>query len=197
MDLPLFFHGLTRSRGIWPSAAVRPALIAAAAIAGYATFTSLTATQAPGTVAQQPEPEWVGQFAGPVVEATPPSAPATSASYILPDAASTGSLSKKTSTLPAGAPKVVSKTVGTPRHAQLNEEATKVAVSAQASIPAAAIAAPAAPTPPALIPAEAAGPAPRSQNLLSRVTDRLPDRGLLLKPLGLVGDAFHNIVKSF
>jgi hypothetical protein len=194
MNLPLFFHGLTKPASIWPAVAVRPALLAAAAIAGYATFMSLQASKAPATAIAE-QPRWVGQFEKPVAEAMPQSAPATSASYILPDTASTGGSAKKIAPLPTVAPKVVAKTAVPPRRP---DEINKPVAVASITPSATALPGPAAPMPPALIPtAEAAPPAPRRQNLLSRVTDRLPEKGTLLKPLGLMGDAVHSLVKFF
>ncbi len=199
MSLPLFFYGLTKPASIWPAAAVRPSLVAAAAIAGYVIF--MPFAQKTATDAMTEQPQWVGNIERPDVQTQVQLEPTTSASYVLPDAVSTGTVAKKAAVSVAAAPKAVnSKLVTPPRKPQSIEDAGKptqptsatvipVAMTASDGIPRDVI-------PPEPIPPHAETP-PRPRNLFSPVTDRLPARGTLMTPFHVVGDAVHNLIKFF
>jgi hypothetical protein len=201
MQLPLFFHGLPGASPLRP--ALQAAIVAAAAVAGYVTFLPLTQKmdQAGLTVAGAEQPQWAGHIERPDLDAPAPSARITSASYVVPEASAIDNAAKKNGAAVAVIPKVAGKPILPPRRP--TDEAVKtVAPVLPASVAAAPIQ-PAAntPVPPAPIPVVMASaevpPKPAARNMFSPVTDRLPTTGNLLKPFNVVGDAFHNLIKSF
>jgi hypothetical protein len=196
MNLPLIAHRLTGLAAGRP--AIQAGLIAAAALAGYFTLIPFQ-HKSTASVASADQPQWVGHIEGPDTGAPAPLAPITSASYVVPEATLTGNAAKKSTSAAAPAPKAVSKLV-LPPHRPADEASH--AVPAPAVIMPAAVT-PATSVPPELIPPEMI-PAgnevktkPQPRNLLSRVADRLPEKGSLLKPFNVVGDAFHSLIKSF
>jgi hypothetical protein len=194
MHLPLFFYGLPGASPLRP--ALQAAAVVAAAVAGYVTFLPLTQRPDPTglPVAQSSEqPPWAGHIERPDLDAPAPSAPVTSASYVLPEAGSIDNPSKRDATAIAIIPKVPGKPVLPPRRPSADEALRTVAPGASP--------APGTPVPPAPIPVAVAAsetPAkPVSRNVFSPVTDHLPTTATLMKPFRAVGDAFHNLIKSF
>jgi hypothetical protein len=196
MQLPLFFHGLTGASPLRP--ALQAAIVAAAAVAGYVTFLPLTQTSGPAhlTVAEAEQPQWAGHIEEPGMDAPPPAARVTSASYVVPEAGTLDNASKKNGLASSVIPKIGGKPVLPPRRPASTDEAAKTAAPVAASL---ATPAPGALIPPAPIPVAVAAsevPAkPAARNMFSPVTDRLPTTGTLLKPFRVVGDAFHNLIK--
>jgi hypothetical protein len=207
MHLPLFFHGQPGTSPLRP--ALHAAIVATAAIAGYVTFLPLTQRSNPAalTTAEAEQPQWAGRIEQPDVDTPAPSARITSASYVVPEAGSIDNGSKKSGAAAAVMPKVAGKAILPPRRPNGADEALRtvapVSGTPVAGTPIAATSIPPAtgtPVPPAPIPvvmAAAEAPVKPARNLFSPVTDRLPTTGNLLKPFHVVGDAFHNLIKSF
>jgi len=195
MGLPLIFYELTKPAAcIWNASAFRPALIVAAAVAGYVIVMPLAPKTAISVLTE--EPRWVGNIERLEMQTQTQSEPVTSASYAAPETVVTAGTAKKTGESLAAAPKAVSsKLVAPPRKPQLSEDAGKTAQPAPAAVIPAAITQPT-PIPPGSIPSQAETQ-PRPRNLFSPVTDRLPARATLLMPFHAVGDAVHNLIKFF
>ncbi len=182
MVLPLFLNGLTGSGTVRP--ALQAGAVAAAAIAGYVTFMSLTPkSEATSTMPAAELPLWAGYIERPNLE-PPTSEPETSASYVVQEPvltrnASKGSGNISAAILPKAAP---GKLVSPPRRPQSIEETASRGTTGVS---------------PAAVVIAASETKSAQRDLFSPVTDRLPATGILLRPIHAFGDAVHNLIKSF
>jgi hypothetical protein len=216
MHLATTFPGLRLSfvRPAFLRAPLRTGVLGAAAIAGYLTVLPPQEGNRAGLIGESAEATWTGGIERPVIDTQPSYSAVTSASYLDASASPEVADTKKTALITAPAqPKSSDKAAQRPRRladetaaspAKASESAGTAGKSSDAGskvrsadqVIASAdpvLQSPLRPSTDDSLPGERAF----SSRLLWPGADRLPSSASLLRPFHVVGDAVHNLIRSF